>query len=155
MPEDEAWNSSHKLRQEHQGQKHGVLTEHTHTHMWAPKRPIWGGVLTTSSLTSLSIHGLPRHVAKQPNRPKITMMAPVPMRTYGALVPPSEARDRYASRLTLPHTPTASSTTPVNWKPEQLSRKRADASLTDQQLFHLSNMSQRKASQAQIKKRKK
>uniref|UniRef100_A0A0E9TDD7 Uncharacterized protein n=1 Tax=Anguilla anguilla TaxID=7936 RepID=A0A0E9TDD7_ANGAN len=30
---------------------------------------------------SLSIQGLPRHVAKQPNRPKMTMTAPVPMST--------------------------------------------------------------------------
>lgn len=49
---------------------------------------------TAPSLTSLSIHGLPRHVAKQPNRPKITMQAPVPMRTYGALVLSSDAREK-------------------------------------------------------------
>lgn len=64
---------------------------------------------------SFSIHGLPRHVAKQPKSPKITMMAPVPMRTYGALVPMSEVRERYA-RLTFPDTPTANRITPVNQK---------------------------------------
>lgn len=45
-------------------------------------------------LTSFSIHGLPRQVAKQPNRPKMTMTAPVPIRTYGALVLVSEASKR-------------------------------------------------------------
>lgn len=49
---------------------------------------------TAAALTSLSIHGLPRHVAKQPNRPKMMMAAPVPMRTYGALVLSSDARDK-------------------------------------------------------------
>ena len=57
-------------------------------------------------------------MAKQPKSPKITMMAPVPMRTYGALVPVSEVRERYA-RLTFPDTPTAKRITPVNWKSTQ------------------------------------
>lgn len=67
-------------------------------------------------LTSFSIHGLPRQVAKQPNSPKMMMMAPVPMRTYGALVPLSEFRSRSNSKLTFPHTPTANRITPVNYK---------------------------------------
>lgn len=69
-----------------------------------------------TELTSFSIHGLPRQVAKQPNSPKMMMMAPVPIKTYGALVPLSEFSSSSNSKLTFPHTPTASRITPVNYK---------------------------------------
>jgi len=74
-------------------------------------------VLFILQRTSFSIHGLPRQVAKQPNNPKIMIMAPVPMRTYGALVPLSELSRRSNSKFTFPHTPTANRIIPVNYKP--------------------------------------
>lgn len=93
MPEDEPWHSSHELSQEDHCQKHGILNKQKENLLHKLSSD-WGIYPTAPSLTSLSIHGLPRHVAKQPNSPKITMMAPVPMRTYGALVLPSEAREK-------------------------------------------------------------
>lgn len=99
MPEDEAWHPGHELSQEHHGQEHGILQDRKNKKKTLIKKgvtceeEIFKGFVV-HPLTSLSIHGLPRHVAKQPNSPKITMVAPVPMRTYGALVLFSEARER-------------------------------------------------------------
>lgn len=59
-----------------------------------PKGTVKGRRGAAAALTSLSIHGLPRHVAKQPNRPKMMMATPVPMRTYGTLVLSSDAREK-------------------------------------------------------------
>lgn len=66
----------------------------TNNHTGSRVRGTLQGDLLHTSPTSLSIHGLPRHVAKHPKSPKITMMAPVPMRTYGALVLSSDAREK-------------------------------------------------------------
>lgn len=49
--------------------------------------------LCRNKLASFSIHGLPRHVAKHPKRPKTTIVVPVPMSTYGAFVEFSAMRE--------------------------------------------------------------
>lgn len=67
-------------------------------------------------LTSFSIHGLPRHVAKQPNSPKTMIVVPVPMRTYGALVEFSAISEIYVPKVNFPQIPTARRITPVIWK---------------------------------------
>lgn len=119
-----AWRWSLKLQPRAQPGRPRSKTWHTEKHKRQKNSHArsflrLGMFPTALSPTSLSIHGLPRHVAKQPNSPKITMMAPVPMRTYGALVLSSAAREKKVSKLTFPHTPTASRITPVTWRQQK------------------------------------
>lgn len=52
-------------------------------------------------------------MAKQPNSPKMMMVVPVPMRTYGALVEFSAIREMYGPSMNFPHSPTAKRMAPV------------------------------------------
>ncbi len=80
VTENKARDASDQLGQEHQRQEHGVLE------MERARETCFGASFIVkcapeAKLTSLSIHGLPRHVAKHPNNPNTMMVVPVPMST--------------------------------------------------------------------------